>query len=519
MTNRTAANYLFACMLCIYFLTAGGHYGGDGFWSYLTARSLILHGDLVVSDSDFSIPEMQHQYQAVASSNRTVSKYGLGLPLAELPFYAAGHFLSRFIHRPPSDYLTMFTASLTNVFVCALWCLGFFHLAITLGFTRRMIWRLTLFFSLGSMVFPYAGYGFSEPLVGAALLGAVVGCISFVQNKSLRPLGLASACLGIAILTKLYVFITLPILLYYVWPTLAAQPKRLLSILTAVAPLAFFLAVILYHNHLRYGSIFLTGYHLDSLSLQGGYFAFWPAQVITALYGLLFSTGRGLVFFLPLVCLFPFAYRAFKKTHPRQARLFLGLVLVHLFFFAFMIDWHAGSSWGPRYLLPIIPYVLLPLGSLVPSIAKRRILVFGVGGILAQLPGVLANPHLFVRFVLDKKIGDLAFYPGHPGDLLFSPYLSPILGGYYQIVSGCMNLLAGRSLNYTISSGTERSLSASMAQYDTLDVWWLNAIQAGLLSPAMTLGLLFFILATIVFTTYALHKLITWQRQSEGSAL
>ncbi|MFT5366746.1 MAG: hypothetical protein ACI8V2_001695 [Candidatus Latescibacterota bacterium] len=518
MTNRTASFYLFICISCIYLLTAGGHYGGDGFWNYLTARSLILNGDLVISDQNFAIPEMQRQYQSVASSNRTYSKYGLGLPLAELPFLGVGHILSQFVSKLPTDYLTMFTTSLTNVFICALWSLGFFRLALQLGYQHRTVWWLTLFFALGSMVFPYAGYGFSEPLVGISLLGATGGCFFFVKNEPLRALVVVSICIGLAILTKLYVIITLPIFLLYMWPTFKTQSNKRLPAITILAPLLFFLIVILFHNHIRYNNIFHTGYHLDTLSQQGGYFAFYPTQIITALYGLLFSTGRGLVFFLPVVCLFPFAYRHFKVSHPKEAKLFLRIIIIHLILFTFMIDWHAGSSWGPRYLLPIIPYLILPLGSLIESADKKRVLAFGIAGMITQFPGALINPHLFVRFVQDKKIGDLIFYPGHPGDMLFSPYLSPILGGYYQLVSGLKHILTGTSLTYTISSGTERSLSASLKNYDTIDIWWLNAIQTGLLNTTLTFVLLFSIIILIAIAIYTMRQLIIWQRQPEGNA-
>lgn len=517
MTHRTASSYLFIFISSIYFLTAGGHYGGDGFWNYLTARSLVLNGDLVVSNQDFSIPEMQRQYQSVASSNRTYSKYGLGLPLAESPFFAVGHILSKFISKLPTDYLTMFTTSLTNVFICALWCLGFFRLALRFGYQHRTVWWLTVFFALGSMVFPYSGYGFSEPLVGIALLGATSGCFYFAKNERIWALVVVSICMGLAILTKLYIVVTLPIFLFYIWPTLKTQSDKRLSAVAILAPLAFFLFVILYHNHVRYHNIFQTGYHLDTLSQQGGYFAFWPAQIITALYGLLFSTGRGLIFFLPLVCIFPFAYRHFRMSHPKEAQLFLGLIVIHLIFFTFMIDWHAGSSWGPRYLLPIVPYFILPLGSLIESPAKKRALAFGIAGILTQLPGALINPHLFVRFAQNKKIGDLIFSPEHTGDLLFSPYLSPILGGYYQLISGIKNIFTGTSLTYTISSGTKRSVSASLENYDIIDIWWLNTIQTGLLNPTLTFALLFAIVILIAIAIYTLRQLISWQRQNQGN--
>ena len=47
MSDRSASLSVGLCFLCLYLLTAGGHYGGDGFWSYLTAESIVLDRDLI----------------------------------------------------------------------------------------------------------------------------------------------------------------------------------------------------------------------------------------------------------------------------------------------------------------------------------------------------------------------------------------------------------------------------------------------------------------------------------------
>ena len=125
MTNRSTTTHLFIFLLCIYALTAGEHYGGDGFWNYLTAQSLVRDGDLVISDESFTLPEMQKHYNAVTSSGRQYSKYGPGMPLAEIPFYTIGLLLTHIFPNIPAEYLTMFTTSMTNVVISALWVLFF----------------------------------------------------------------------------------------------------------------------------------------------------------------------------------------------------------------------------------------------------------------------------------------------------------------------------------------------------------------------------------------------------------
>lgn len=494
MTNRTTT-HLFIFLLCIYALTAGGHYGGDGFWNYLTAQSLIRDGDLVISDETFTLPEMQKHYDAITSSGRQYSKYGPGLPLAEIPFYTVGRLLTSIFPNIPADYLTMFTTSMTNVVISALWVIFFFFILQSFNYTPSTTKWLTGAFALGTMVFPYSGYGYPEPLVGLGLLIATHALIKRSPSPILAGIGFA-----IALLTKFYTLVLLPIPILYLQRT-QYTPSRIAIFLSPIIAACLLIA---YHNHLRYGDILHTGYHLDTLAQKGGYLAFIPTQFFTAFYGLLFSTGRGLIFFFPLICLLPIAYSKFKLSHPNEAHLFLGFILMLFVLLLPMVDWHGGSSWGPRYLLPIIPFCIFPLGALVDIKWIRRLTVLGL---FIQLPAVLMNPYLFMHFVQDKKIGAIIFAPHQMGDLLFSPNLSPILGGYYQFSSAIHRLTTGQSLDYTISSGTERFVSGSLKNYDLIDIWWVNALRTNMLSPIMTLALILVVICLILIAIYSAR---TW---------
>ena len=505
MTKRTTT-HLFIFLLCIYALTAGGHYGGDGFWNYLTAQSLMRDGDLVISDESFTLPEMQKHSDAITSSGRHYSKYGPGMPLAEIPFYAVGLLLTSIFPNIPADYLTMFTTSMTNVVISALWVLFFCFIIQSFNYPPSTTKWLTGAFALGTMVFPYSGYGYPEPLVGLGLLIATHALIKRHPSPILAGIGLS-----IAILTKFYTLVLLPIPLLYMRRNRYATSRRLAIFLSPIVAACLLIA---YHNHLRYGNILFTGYHLDILAQKGGYLAFIPTQFFTAFYGLLFSTGRGLIFFFPLICLLPIAYHKFKSSHPDEARLFLGFTLILFALLLPMIDWHAGSSWGPRYLLPILPFCIFPLGALADIKWTRRLTVFGF---FVQLPGTLMNPYLFTHFVQDKKIGATIFAPHQMGDLLFSPNLSPIIGGYYQITSAILRLTTGESLNYTISSGTERFVSASLKNYDLIDIWWVNVLRTNILSPTMTLALILVVICLILIAIYAARQAISYHHQKAES--
>ena len=502
MTKRTTT-HLFIFLLCIYTLTAGGHYGGDGLWNYLTAQSLVRDGDLVISDESFTLPEMQKHRDAITSSGRQYSKYSPGMPLAEIPFYAIGLLLASIFPNIPADYFTMFTTSMTNVVISALWVLFFYFIIQSFNYPPSTTKWLTVAFALSTMVFPYAGYGYPEPLVGLGLLIATHSLIKRPPSPTLAGIGF-----GIAILTKFYTLILLPIPLLYLRRTHYSTSRLAIFL----SPIAAACLLIAYHNHLRYGNILHTGYHLDILAQKGGYLAFIPTQIFTAFYGLLFSTGRGLIFFFPLICLLPIAYHKFKSSHPNEARLFFGFILTLFILLLPMIDWHAGSSWGPRYLLPILPFCIFPLGVLADIKWTRRLTVLGF---FVQLPAVLMNPYLFTHLVQDKKIGATIFAPHQMGDLLFSPNLSPILGGYYQLTSAIHRLIIGQSLDYTITSGTERLVSASLKNYDLIDMWWVNVLRTNILSPTMTLALILVVICLILIAIYSARQALS--SPSKGS--
>ena len=253
MTKRSTTTHLFIFLLCIYALTAGGHYGGDGFWHYLTAQSLVRDGDLVISDESFTLPEMQKHRDAITSSGRQYSKYGPGMPLAEIPFYAVGLLLTHIFPNIPAEYLTMFTTSMTNVVISALWVLFFFLILQSFNYTPTTTKWLTGAFALGTMVFPYSGYGFSEPLVGLGLLIATHSLIKRNPSPILAGIGLS-----IAILTKFYTLVLLPIPILYLHRNQYSKSH----ILAFLSPIIAACLLIAYHNHLRYGNILLTGYHL-----------------------------------------------------------------------------------------------------------------------------------------------------------------------------------------------------------------------------------------------------------------
>jgi hypothetical protein len=79
------------------------------------------------------------------------------------------------------------------------------------------------------------------------------------------------------------------------------------------------------------------------------------------LYSLLLAPGKGLLLFCPAVILGAIAWPKFHRARPVLSTILLATILARLLFNASYKDWHAGFSLGPRYLLLVVPFFLIPV--------------------------------------------------------------------------------------------------------------------------------------------------------------
>jgi hypothetical protein len=152
---------------------------------------------------------------------------------------------------------------------------------------------------------------------------------------------------------------------------------------------------LLYFNFVRFGSFGETGYTQE---------IFFGKPWVGA-YGLLFSPGRGLFIYAPLMLLLFFGLRPAWRRLPW---LYYGLIgcicLCYWLFYGSWFAWGGTWGWGPRFLLPILPPLMLfvaePLEWLCcraePGL-KSGLLWLGVG-VLALLSLVVNSLGILVDF-------------------------------------------------------------------------------------------------------------------------
>lgn len=350
--SASPAFLLFVGFACLYLLTCQGRINTyDGQSMFATTRAL---GDRLSLSLD------QPAFGVLGRGGRSYSKYGIAQSLAEEPLYLLGKLLG--LGAPAkAAQIAELLAMLTNPLIMAATCVLFYWLTCALGFTRATAVRATLALGLATSLWPYAKSDFSEPLLTAALLAATL-CVTLASQDvattrwTIRWDTLAGVALSVAVLTKYAALAFTPLFcLYLFWSTPRAYIllHRVRRLALLLAPVLVAGCVSLLINWLRFGSVTTTGYAAGE----------HPFSSLTwrPVWGLLLSPYRGLLFYDPLLFVGLLLLPVLLVRWRSEALLPLGVVAISLLEYGTYFAWDAGPAWGPRYLVPMLPFLLWPL--------------------------------------------------------------------------------------------------------------------------------------------------------------
>ncbi|MEE9258570.1 MAG: hypothetical protein V3U37_03415, partial [Nitrospinaceae bacterium] len=325
-TSKTGL-YLFFLILSIYLFTGQGSVQStDGRIMFYLTQSLVEQGKLSFTEQVFSGGPAGEQY----------SKFGIGMSLLAVPFYILGKFLS-FLFDIESRFTTLFCVGMINVPISALTSLLIYRFA-----RDRFRWSnptavlLSLGFALSTIAWVYSEDFMSEPATTLLILGAAY-LITGPSGKS-GPLVWAGALLGLAVTCRLAALVAVPGFLIY-WVLVSKDPEENTEtplpggIARLVLPVLLFLGLIFIYNYVRFQNILDTGYEKG-----------FQIHFLTGLFGILFSSGKSIFLYNPLVIPGCLALPLFYKTLPRKFYLFSWIVLSHLLLFSFWQSWHGGLS-------------------------------------------------------------------------------------------------------------------------------------------------------------------------------
>jgi hypothetical protein len=136
-------------------------------------------------------------------------------------------------------------------------------------------------------------------------------------------------------------------------------------------------------NAVEYGNPLTTGYSGHSVLYGAAYGNVaaglrWPPSG-NALVGLTVSPFRGLLFLSPFLALSIVGLVLLVRRKPLEAALFLLLPLCYLLTIAMYPVWWGGISVGPRFLIPALPFLCVPLVVVLDRLPWCRALYLGLG--------------------------------------------------------------------------------------------------------------------------------------------
>jgi hypothetical protein len=333
----------------------------------------------------------------------------------------------------PDRPLYAFACHLSPSLMMAGACALFFALLRRRGIGPRWSLLGTLGLALSTMVLIYARATYSEALQTLALLWLVERTLSQAESPTVAGLGWLAIAAGVLCNSKLVYVLLLPFVAAYLIHQWRASDR--LDEALRKTPLAFFAFaelsyLALWHNHLKTGSWWESGYAIKDGVFSGDLFA--------GLYGFLLSPGKSVFLYSPPIVLGLFGLRTAWQRRRAETAFLVAVIVMCLLFNAKFRHWHADYCWGPRHLVALTPLVMLLAFPWLPEALRRgrRSLRQGLlglvlgAGLCVQVLGALFYWDHYIRILIAAKdeTGAAGWFQENLSHGHYIPVFSPLRG-------------------------------------------------------------------------------------------
>jgi hypothetical protein len=400
VSNKTLIFLIFGFFFLVNIISSGAHFDSwDGVETFLVTESMVLkHSTKLYPD----VPSVDKLYfdihhsvsvnealQTGKSDNRIQPMYtsrSLFLSAIAVPFYYTAVIFSV----SPITVVAVFVNSL----IISLISVVVFCFSLEIYGSKKIAFVLSLLLGVCSFIWPYHDSLFPQPLETLCIItSAFLLYISAKQyndgitNNNRRGIyfaGLAGLFLGLSVLAHPTSTIIIPGFIAYSIFLMRHNKKSLGCFLIALSIILFFVGFI---NYWRFGSITDFGY--------GPYGSFAEHGSLKGLVGLLASPGAGLIFFFPISILLPISFIYMYKKNRGLFLLSAYVIVVSWLYFGTIsyaepAGWSGAGGWGPRYLIPILPFVTIVSGALFVNLKQSRFFLKPIIAILF-VAGFLIN--------------------------------------------------------------------------------------------------------------------------------
>jgi hypothetical protein len=454
---RSFMVWLFLSVCLAYLLTAGSNFAsGDSFAELRVTQSLVEHGSVNVPIVNPN--QVCAGWGCRGISGRYFASHGIGFSVLLVPFYLSAKAAVQVLSPPRCGTwdacVPIHLISWSNCALSALTVVLLCALCLDLGYSLRRSVAAALIYGFATLAWPYARFAFDVSPTTLLLLAAFregVRAGSVKDGAALRLWALAGVLGGLAILVRLPTMPALaPLALWTLLsPAASGYRARVRRLIAFLLPLGCSLVFSAWYNLYRFGSIVNDGHAAnaaDRLTFQP-----WVGIV-----GMTISPGKGMLWYCPAIIFALIGVPRFIARHGIAGKLALSMATLSLLPYLFVPDWYGGDAWGPRFVIPVLPLILLPAleAQDIVSANRRRkafawaILIYSV---MVQLAGQLVSYPLRLRRAAQLHINYQS--------LLWDPRHSPLLDHL------------GVLFTYITHPG---AAAVPVPLAESFDIWWLN---------------------------------------------
>ena len=313
----------------------------------------------------------------------------IGPSLLALPAYLAARPIIRQLDSPARrQRAALIVMTLAAVSIPSA-LLGVCVYALACRFTGRERWAFfaAVVYGLCTVAFPYSKALFQHQV---SALGAFAGfyLIWRVVREDAAPwrLWAAGGLFGLATVSEYPVVLCLAAIFLWAWME-TKDRWGLQRVIWGALPLLLLFAA---YNLAIFDTPLPVGYryHVEYRDVHARGFMGITTPTWEAVYGVTLSPYRGLFFLSPVLLLaLPGLVLLWRDRDRRTAVLLAGVAAGFILYVGSYAYWSGGDAVGPRFLVPAVPFMVLPMTRLFDAWLERREGRWVVG-VLAALSGL-----------------------------------------------------------------------------------------------------------------------------------
>jgi hypothetical protein len=335
--------------------------------------------------------------------------------LIYLPLYKLMQVLDFSISLPLlKRILTYFVVGLPSAFAGTL----IYHLGSILSKNRFRALIVTLSIMLGTMAFPYSILFYGHQLAAALLLTAFYMIFKLQEQPELpgsKILFMIGLLLGLSLMTELTTtVIVIPLILYYffiLWKQGSLQKLNSFALpaLGGILPLVLMMA----YNQVAFEDPFSIGYqHLGhAIFREGQSTGFLGIGIpnLKVLYYITVHPAHGIFWHSPVLLMsiagMFFMFRV--KTYRAELLLVTVIFAAYLLINAGYFFWWGGFAFGPRHLIPMLPFLALPM-FFIPQRTLSLVIILGLISVTQMIIVTASVIQVPERVIV--QVADLQFF-------------------------------------------------------------------------------------------------------------